>query len=132
MKTKKIEKKEIKTEESVPETYTIDARDKKIGRVATDAASHLLGKHRTSFVKNAVRNISVSIVNASALDIHPRKMAQKMYVRYTGYPGGLINESMPDAIKRHGFSELLRRAIYNMLPPNKLRVERMKNLTISE
>jgi large subunit ribosomal protein L13 len=114
------------------EKYTIDAKGKKIGRVATDAAHHLMGKHTTSFSKNTVAEVTVEIVNASKVDIHPKKFVQKEYKRYSGYPGGLKHTKLQDLITSKGHEEVMRNAVYGMLPGNKLRPLLMKNLTIVE
>ena len=114
------------------EKYTIDAKGQKIGRVATDAAHHLMGKHTTSFAKNTIADIEVEIVNASKVEIHPKKYVQKEYKRYSGYPGGLKHRKLQDVVAMKGHAELLRTAVKGMLPGNKLRPEIMKNLKITK
>ena len=112
--------------------HTIDAKDKKIGRVATEAAHHLLGKDSTDYKPNVVADVNVEIVNAKLLDISPKKIDNKMYKRFSGYPGGLKEEKLGKIIKNKGFDEVLRKAVYGMLPSNKLRSLMMKRLIISE
>ncbi len=112
--------------------YTIDAQGKKLGRVASDAASHLMGKHSSSFARNVVSSDKVEILNASKADISADKKTKDKYVTYTGYRGGLNTESLGNLINRRGMTEVFRRAITRMLPPNKLRNERLKNLIIKE
>jgi large subunit ribosomal protein L13 len=114
------------------EKYTIDAKGKKIGRVATDAAHHLMGKHTTTFARNTVMDIEVEIVNAAKVDIHPKKFVQKEYKRYSGYPGGLKHTKLQDVIAKKGYEEVLRTAVYGMLPGNKLRPILMKKLTVTD
>ena len=111
--------------------HIIDAKDRTIGRVATEAAVALMDKHKATFARNKEGSTTVEIQNASALSISPKKILQKQYTRYSGYPGGLKYESIPHTIAKKGHGELLRRAIYGMLPSNKLRSLRMKRLTIS-
>ncbi|MFC1802214.1 50S ribosomal protein L13 [Patescibacteria group bacterium] len=110
--------------------YTIDAKDKKIGRVASEAASVLLGKDKPTFKKNIVSDIKVVIDNVSGLDISQKKMDSKKYQRYSGYPGGLKEETAGKVIEKKGYGELVKKAVYGMLPGNKLRALRMKNLII--
>lgn len=110
-------------------TITIDAAGKKLGRVASDAAAHLLGKKRTDFAKNTIAPVTVLITNASKLDIHPRK-GSELYTRYSGYPGGLKQETLTKRIKRKGHASILEIAIRGMLPKNKLRSKIMKHVTI--
>ena len=112
--------------------HTIDAQGKKIGRIASQAAAVLMGKNSTSFAKNKVAGQAVEIVNASKADITAAKKTKDIYVTYTGFRGGLNKESLGHLIDRRGMQEVFRRAVSRMLPDNKLRDDRMKNLTISE
>ncbi len=112
--------------------YTIDAQGKKIGRVASEAAARLLGKHSTSFAKNTVTEDQVEIINAGKVDASAAKKVKDKYVTYTGYRGGLNTESLGELINRRGMKEVFKRAITRMLPDNKLRTPRLKNLTIKE
>lgn len=113
-------------------THIIDAEGKKIGRIATEAAVFLMGKNAPDFERNKVTGVKVSIVNASKADMVEKRMAQKTYARYSGYPGGLKLQKAKDVVKRHGYRELFLKAIYGMIPSNRLRQIRMKNLTIAE
>ena len=112
--------------------YTIDAQGKKIGRVASSAAAHLMGKNLTSFAKNTVAASQVEIVNATKTDMSVKKKQDDKYITYTGHRGGLNSESLGELITRRGMTEVYRRAIKRMLPDNKLREPRLKNLTIKE
>lgn len=112
--------------------HTIDAQGKKLGRVASQAASILLGKNSTSFAKNTVTDATVEIVNAARTDISALKKMRDTYVTYTGYRGGLNKETLGHLIERGGMTEVYRRAVTRMLPNNKLRAPRMKRLIIKE
>jgi large subunit ribosomal protein L13 len=112
--------------------HTIDAQGKKIGRIASQAAAALMGKNSVSFAKNKVNEGVVEIINASKADVSATKKTSDIYVTYTGHRGGLNKESLGHLIDRRGMKEVFRRAITRMLPDNKLRDKRMKNLTISE
>jgi large subunit ribosomal protein L13 len=112
--------------------HTIDAQGKKLGRVASEAATLLMGKRTTSFVRNKVSNIKVSIINTSKANIDVKKKDDKEYVTFTGFRGGIYTEKLSDLIARKGFSEVFERAVYRMLPSNSLRKQMMKNLTITE
>lgn len=112
--------------------YTIDAQGKKIGRVASEAAAKLMGKSSVSFAKNKVVEQPVEIINASKADMSAKKKTDDKYVTYTGYRGGLNTESLGELIERRGMTEVFVRAITRMLPDNKLREPRLKNLTIKE
>lgn len=112
--------------------HTIDATNQKMGRLASKIASMLLGKTTPEFKRNEVAEISVEVVNASKMNIAPKKKEQTIYNRYSGYPGGLRHESMRQIIDKKGYRAILQEAVYGMLPGNKLRTGRMKRLTISE
>ena len=114
------------------EKYTIDAKGKRLGRVASEAAHHLLGKDSTDFAKNTVADVEVEIVNAEALNIPPKKMSQKKYMRYSGYPGGLKERRLEEVIAKMGHEEVIEKAVFGMLPSNRLRPILMKKLTITK
>lgn len=113
-------------------THTIDAKGKKIGRVATEVAKILMGKNTVTYARNRTPDVSVKIMNASKLSISEKKRANKKYVRFSGYPGGIKFEALEDLAKRRGYGEALRHAVKGMLPGNKLRPKMMKRLTIEE
>ena len=114
------------------EAKQINAENKTVGRVATEAAALILGKKSTAFAKNAITGTSVTIVNASKIRISGSKSKTKIYKHYTGHPGGLKGESYNMLMARKGPKEILRLAVYGMLPSNRLRSPRMKMLTIQE
>ncbi|MDB5259541.1 MAG: ribosomal protein large subunit ribosomal protein [Candidatus Taylorbacteria bacterium] len=111
---------------------TIDATGKRLGRVASEAASHLLGKKSPTFARNEVADVKVRIVNCAQAYIDTKKKADKEYVTFTGFRGGLNTESLSALIARKGICEPFQRAVYRMIPGNSLRKKRMMNLTISE
>lgn len=112
------------------ETYTIDATGKKIGRVATEAAFALMGKHKTDYMPNAFPEVQVTITGANALDISDKKASEKTYKRYSGWPGGQRVLALSKIVADKGNAETLRIAVRGMLPSNKLRSRRLKLLTI--
>ena len=111
--------------------YIIDSTNKRLGRVATEAASVLLGKNTTHFAKNIVEPITVRIVNASQLDISEKRGTEE-FQRYSGYPGGRNVETLAHLGKRRGYGEVVRRVVNGMLPKNKLQKLRMHNLEVTE
>ncbi len=112
--------------------YTLDATNKSLGRLASEAAALLMGKNSASFARNIVSGNTVVISNASKLKIAPAKMEQKTYSRYSGYPGGLTKSTMKHVVTKKGYSEVLTMAIKGMLPDNKLKKQFLKNLTVTE
>ena len=111
--------------------YTVDASGRTLGRVASEAASALLGKKSANYVQNMVLPMTVTIVNASKLSLPEKRVAGKDYVHYTGYPGGLRITSMSMLKDKKGIEEVIRKAVDGMIPRNKLRKDRMKSLIIT-
>jgi large subunit ribosomal protein L13 len=112
-------------------TYTIDATGKRLGRVATEAASVLIGKDSTSFAKNVVQDVIVTVSNVSKLDITEKRGGME-FQTYSGHPGGRKVETLAHLAERRGYSEVVRRVIGGMIPKNKLHTPRMKNLVVTE
>jgi large subunit ribosomal protein L13 len=115
-----------------PTTYTIDATDRTLGRVASEAASVLLGKKSVHFAKNQAIPVTVTINNAGKLHLPVRRTEGKVYTHYTGYPGGLRSMDMKEMIAKKGIGEVLKKTVDGMIPRNKLRKPRMKNLIVNE
>jgi len=111
---------------------TIDATDKKLGRIATEAASFLMGKNLTIFKRNLESKQDVEIINIDKILIDLKKITNKTYTSYSGYPGGLKKKTMEEIIQKDGKEEILRRAIKGMLPKNKLTPNLMKRLIINK
>lgn len=112
--------------------HTIDAKGRRPGRLATELAVLLMGKNRTDFAKNRIPEIEVEVTSANEMDLDQKKLKQKEYKNYSGYPGGLKKTSMERVIANKGAKEVLRKAVSGMLPKNKLRARMMKNLTIKD
>lgn len=108
---------------------TIDAAGKHVGRVASRAAKELLGKASVEFQKNLALPVEVTIVNAAEIVFSGKKEGQKTYARYSGYPGGLKKVPVRK-VQEKDTTAPLRLAIEGMLPRNRLRKSRMKNLHI--
>ena len=111
--------------------FTIDATGKRLGRIATEAASILLGKNSPEFTKSSVMPVSVKITNSSKLDIS-EKRGETEFQTFSGYPGGRKVETLDHLAKRRGYGEVVRRVVSGMLPKNKLHKLRMHNLEVSE
>ncbi len=114
------------------EIYKIDANGKKLGRVASEAAKILMGKDSVLYAPNKEGETSVLIENVGGLIITEKKKREKIYRSHSQYPGGLTEEAMGHLIGRRGVEEVVRKAVDGMLPKNKLRVPRMKRLTIKK
>ena len=113
-------------------TYTIDATQLSLGRIASQAAKMLMGKTRADYEPHLSSGVKVRITNAGKIHLREKKRIQKTYTSYSGYPGGFKKETLAHVTTRHGNSEAVRRAVSRMLPRNSLKVARMKNLIITE
>ncbi len=111
--------------------YIIDATNKRLGRVATEAASILLGKNSTHVAKHIAEPVTVTITNAKLLDIS-EKRASHEFQSYSGHPGGRRVETLDHLAKRLGYGEVVRRVISGMIPKNKLHTPRMHNLVVTD
>lgn len=98
-----------------------------VGRAATAIATKLRGKNRASFERHLAPSITVEVKNADKMKIAEGKKAGKVYTRYTGYPGGLKKERLGEVFAKDP-REVLRRAVWGMLPKNKLRRIFIKHL----
>ena len=107
--------------------HKIDVENKSIGRVASDIALILRGKNKPEFMPNLDCGDIVEVVNVAKAKITGKKLDQKKYYHYSGYPGGLKERVMGDIFEKDP-GEVLRRAVRDMLPPVKFRKEMMKRL----
>lgn len=115
-----------------PTEHVIDAKGKKLGRVATQAAHLLMEKNMPQFEKRRKLGASVRIENASKIVFTEKRVSELRYARASGYQGNLVRETIDDVRTKHGVAEVVRRAVKGMLPNNKLRPEMLKRLTVSE
>ena len=111
---------------------TIDAQGKKLGRISTEVAKALMGKHLPTFRRNTTTGIPVHLINIGKADITTAKLRAVEYRTYSGHPGGLKKESALHLKGRLGLEEIFRRTISGMLPDNKLKPLMMKQLHIEE
>ena len=110
--------------------YTIDAQGKKLGRVASQAALFLRGKGTASYTPNKLPDVEVEICNASKISITEKKVAQTVYLRYSGFPGGLRDTTLAEFVGKKGHGELLRKVVLGMLPRNRQRSWLIRRLTV--
>lgn len=112
------------------ETYIIDASGKAMGRLAVEIALVLRGKNKTDFAPYKDEGGFVIIENINKMKITGNKMKTKIYYSHTGWPGGFKETPMEKLVEKKGIGEVLKRAVYGMLPTNKLRSRQMKRLKI--
>jgi large subunit ribosomal protein L13 len=111
--------------------HTIDATGKRLGKVATEAATVLMGKDKADFAKHIMSDVTVKIENASKLDI-PEKKKGEIYQSFSGYPGGRKEETLEHLAERRGIGEVIQRTVGGMLPNNKHKKRLLKQLIVTE
>ena len=99
--------------------YVVDAAGKPLGRVASQVASILRGKHKPTFTPNVDCGDHVIVINAEKVVLTGNKLDKKMYYNHSGYPGGL-RERTARTMKEKYPVEMVERAVKNMLPKNRL------------
>jgi len=108
--------------------HQIDATDQSVGRLATQIATLLRGKNKATYSPQIDGGDFVTVTNIDKLKFTGKKLEQKKYYHYSGYPGGL-KETKLDKLFNERPEEVLRKAVWNMLPKNKLRQHMIKRLT---
>lgn len=111
------------------EWHFLDATDAVLGRFATKIAKLLLGKDKENYSSHINVGDKVVVVNAEKIKVTGNKMNDKMYYHHSGYPGGFKEETLSKLIERKP-DEIIRKAVWGMIPTNKLRKVRMANLYI--
>ena len=109
--------------------YLVDAKDKILGRLSTKIASLLKGKHKVDYSTHLDMGDGVIVINSEKIKVTGKKLEQKMYKRFSGYPGGLKLEKMESLLSRRP-TEILRKAVKGMLPKNKLGSLMIKRLKL--
>lgn len=109
--------------------HVVDASDKILGRLASETAKLLMGKHKPIYVPHLDTGDYVIIINASQVRVTGRKAKQKVYYRHSGYPGGLKTTSYEKMMQTHP-TRVLEHAIKGMLPHNRLGAKMLKKLRV--
>jgi len=114
--------------------YTIDAKNKPLGRLAGEIAVILQGKKNPNYNPRLEGDDEVVVKNIGRIGITAKKAKQKIYYRHTTQLGHLKEKTMQMILDKKGMgpAEVLRRSVMGMLPKNKLRVKRMKRLVIEK
>ena len=108
-----------KPETVVQDWYLVDATDKVLGRLATQIATRLRGKHKPEYTPHVDTGDHLVIVNAAKIRVTGDKMNQKKYYRHTGYPGGIKDTVLSDELENNP-ERVIERAVKGMLPKNSL------------
>ena len=109
--------------------YVIDAAGKTLGRLATQIASRLRGKHKPIYTPHVDTGDFIVVVNAEKVRLTGNKLEDKKYYRYTGYPGGLREQNAGNLLKKKP-TNLLQFAVKGMLPKNSLGRAMFKKLKV--
>ena len=109
--------------------YTIDASEAPVGRIATKIATLLTGKGKPMFTSHIDCGDFVVVVNSDMAVFTGQKEEDKKYYRHSGFPGGIKDRTVREQ-RELDSTALIEKAVYGMLPVNKLRAERMKRLKI--
>lgn len=109
--------------------HLFNARRKILGRLAVETARILSGKHNVAFTPNKDEGDFVVILNADKIEVSGNKKKQKIYHRFSGYPGGITSINLEDRLRRDS-REVIREAVYGMMAKNKLRDKMIRRLLL--
>ncbi len=109
--------------------YVVDATDKVLGRLATQIALRLRGKHRPDFTPHLDTGDFIIVVNAEKVKLTGRKLDQKMYHKHSGYLGGLKSMTARQMLEKKP-EDVIKLAVRRMLPKNKLARQQLKKLKV--
>jgi len=109
--------------------YVVDAKDKVLGRLASEVASRLRGKHKPTFSTFIDNGDFVIITNADKIRLTGNKWSDKKYYRHTGYMGGLKEATAKELVVKHP-TDLVMLAVKGMLPKNRLGRAQLKKLKV--
>jgi len=118
-----------KTAEVQRDWYVVDATDQTLGRLATQIATLLRGKHKPTFTPHVDGGDFVVVVNAEKVRVTGRKDQQKMYYRHSGYPGGFKRITYQRMMASHP-DRIIRFAVKGMIPKTRLGLQLMRKLKV--
>jgi len=117
----------LRAKEVDPQWHVLDAEGRPLGRLASEAAQLLRGKHRPTFTPHMDNGDFVIVVNAEKVKVTGKKPQQKTYYRHSGYPGGLKETSLARMLETHP-DRVIRQAVKGMLPHNRLSRKLLRHL----
>ena len=109
--------------------HLFDAKGKVLGRLASEIARLLMGKHKVKYANHLDMGDFVIVINAKEVRLTGRKKSQKVYRSHSGYPGGFKEVSFKKMLEEHP-ERIIQKAVYGMLPDNRLRSNRMNRLKV--
>lgn len=121
----------VNSENANKEWVVVDATDQVLGRLCTKVAKLLRGKYKPIFTPNSDCGDNVIIINADKVKLTGNKWTDRVYLSYTGYPGGQREKTPASIMARpNGAEQLVRRVVKGMLPKNRLGARQLTNLYI--
>lgn len=118
-----------KAPDVVPQWYVVDAQGQTLGRLASQIATILRGKHKPIYSPSVDCGDYVIVINAGEIHVTGRRLDQKKYYRHSGYPGGLSEITLREQLKRHP-GRVIELAVRGMLPKNSLGRKMFKKLKV--
>ena len=109
--------------------YLVDARNKTLGRLSTEIATRLRGKHKPIYTPHVDTGDYIVVVNASKIRVTGNKMTDKMYYKHTGYIGNLKSENLATMLEKYP-EKVLMKSVRGMLPKSKLGSAMIKKLRV--
>ncbi|HMN19633.1 MAG TPA: 50S ribosomal protein L13 [Candidatus Moranbacteria bacterium] len=109
--------------------HLFDAQGKVLGRLATEIALTLSGRRKVDYTPHVDGGDFVVVINADKIQVTGSKLTDKIYHRFSGYPGGIASIALKDLLKKDS-RKVIQNAVYGMLPKNKLRDRMMKRLFV--
>ena len=109
--------------------YLVDAQNKTLGRLSTEIATRLRGKHKPIYTPHVDTGDYIVVVNASKIRVTGKKMTDKVYYRHTGYIGNLKSENLETMLEKYP-EKVLMKSVRGMLPKNKLGRAMIKKLRV--
>jgi len=109
--------------------YVIDATDKTLGRLATEIANRLRGKHKAEYTPNVDTGDYIVVVNAEKVKATGNKLKDKIYYRHTEYPGGIRSQSLEEVLAKHP-ERVIEKAVKGMLPKGPLGYAMIKKMKV--
>jgi large subunit ribosomal protein L13 len=109
--------------------HVVDASDKTLGRLSTQIARWLMGKHKPMFTPSQDTGDFVVVINADKVRVSGRKSKQKLYYRHSGYPGGFRSVTLEKAMQKNP-AQIIEHAVNGMLPHTRLGAQMRKRLKV--
>ncbi len=109
--------------------YVVDAEGQTLGRLASEIAKVLKGKHKPIYSPHLDTGDCIIVINAEKIHVTGRKMDQKVYYRHSGYPGGLKSVTLREQLEKHP-TRVVRSAVKGMLPHNRLGRAMLRKLKV--